>query len=334
MPTILLTASRPIRDQFYPPEALDRMRAVADVELNDSDAPLPLEDLIARAQGCEIVVADRQTPGPAAVFEGVPGLLAFVRTAVDISTIDVPAASANGVLVTHATPGFAPAVAEWTLGAMIDLARGITQSTIDYRAGGDPPVVLGRQLAGSVLGVIGFGAIGRELCKSAKALGMRVRVADPYVTDLPEGLESVSLADLLAHSDFVVCLAVANAETENMMDAGAFHAMRRGAFFINPSRGNLVDEAALTAALDTGHLGGAALDVGRAPDQKPSPALAAHPLVVATPHIGGLTPAAVAHQALESAAQCAAILAGEMPPGAVNPDHAKRLMAAHGGAKR
>jgi len=95
--------------------------------------------------------------------------------------------------------------------------------------------------------------------------------------------------ELLAQSDFVVCLAAATEDTENLMNAAAFAAMQPGAFFINAARGNLVDEDALVAALDAGTIAGCALDVGRAPDQMPSPAVARHPRAIATPHIGGLS---------------------------------------------
>jgi D-3-phosphoglycerate dehydrogenase len=101
--------------------------------------------------------------------------------------------------------------------------------------------------------------------------------------------------------------------------------MKRSAFFINLSRGNLVDETALSRALDAGQIAGAAMDVGRAPDQMPSSALASRADVIATPHIAGLTPEAIEHQALETVRQVAELLAGRMPRGAVNPDSASRL---------
>jgi D-3-phosphoglycerate dehydrogenase len=184
---------------------------------------------------------------------------------------------------------------------------------------------MGRELRHSTLGVIGYGHIGRYLCDLALAFGTRVVVSDPRATVSDQRIRQVDLADLLSDSDFVVCLAPASAETENLMDVSRFAQMKRGAFFINASRGELVDDAALKRALDEGLIAGCALDVGRAPDQKPATELATHPKVIATPHIGGLTPQAVEHQALETVEQVAAILAGRMPAGAVNADRATRL---------
>jgi D-3-phosphoglycerate dehydrogenase / 2-oxoglutarate reductase len=137
-------------------------------------------------------------------------------------------------------------------------------------------------------------------------------------------VEQTAFDELLRQSDYVVPLAVASAETENLMNADAFRKMRHGAFFINVSRGNLVDEAALEAALDSGHLAGCALDVGRAPDQMPTPRLAARRDVIATPHAAGLTTPAIEHQSLETVAQAGEILKGRAPRGAVNAEHWKR----------
>ena len=109
------------------------------------------------------------------------------------------------------------------------------------------------------------------------------------------------------------------------MDARTFAAMRRGAFFINLSRGELVEEAALEAALGSGHLAGAAMDVVRAPDQMPSPRLARRSEVSATPHLAGLTPEAAEHQAMDTVRQAAALAAGRLPEGAVNAEAAHRL---------
>jgi D-3-phosphoglycerate dehydrogenase len=290
------------------------------VKLHRGSAPLEGEALIAAAAGCDLIVSYRQSPGPAALFERLPALVAFLRCAVDIRNIDVGAASKAGVLVTQASAGFVPAVSELVVGFLVDLSRGITRAAAEYRAGRVPQAAMGRELRGGTLGIIGYGAIGRELSRVAKALGMRVLVNDPYVTDV----EQVALDALLAQSDYVVPLAIATPETENLMNEAAFAKMKPGACFINVSRGNLVDEAALARALDSGRIAGCALDVGRAPDQMPTPALAARREVIATPHTAGLTLAAIEHQSLETVAQAGEILKGRAPKGAVNAEHWKR----------
>ena len=326
MPRILLSHTHEARALYYGDEALARLRAVAEVRTVDSDTELPLPALIERAADCDIVVSFRATAAPRELFASLPQLLAFVRCAVDIRNVDVAAASEHGVLVTHASAGFVSSVVEWTLGAMVDLARDLTTSTLAWRAGTAPPPRMGRTLRGSTLGLIGFGRIARELAGVALTLGMHVVVADPYASSDDERIEPCDLNALLGRADFVVCLAVASAETENLMDAPAFGRMKPGAFFVNPSRGNLVDDDALLAALDAGRIAGCALDVGRDADQMPSLRLALHPRCIATPHVGGLTRAAIDHQAFETVAQVATILRGEAPEGAVNAATANRFV--------
>ena len=134
---------------------------------------------------------------------------------------------------------------------------------------------------------------------------MTVLISDPFQQIQDPDVRQLGFAELLAAADFVVCLAPATESTENLMNGDAFARMRRDAFFINLSRGNLVDEAALEHALDDGHIAGAAMDVGRDTDQKPSPRLAGRPDVLATPHIGGLTLKAAEHQAFDTVKQVA-----------------------------
>ncbi|WP_315835622.1 hydroxyacid dehydrogenase [Bradyrhizobium prioriisuperbiae] len=315
---ILLTHIPQARGQYYGARALAALREMADVRLHEASESLAPAQLVAAAAGIDVIVADRLTAAPAEVFQALPELKAFCRVAVDIRNIDVAAASAAGVLVTRAKPGFMTAVAELGLGFMIDLARGISRATGDYHAGRKPEIRMGRELAGATVGIIGYGAISRILAPMVSSLGMNVLVTDPYVSIDDEGVEQVALDDLLARSDYVVCLAVATAETENLIDAAALARMRADACFINLSRGNLVDEAALADALRAGRIAGAAMDVGRAADQMPSPDLAALPNVIATPHIGGLTPEAVESQAFDTVRQVQALSRGEVPEGAVN----------------
>ena len=312
-------------DTYFGGAATAKLRAIADVRFNDHAGELSRAALVAAARGCDAIIAYRQTAAPAALFAELPELFAFIRCAVDIRTVDVAAASANGVLVTQASAGYVAAVAEWVVAVMIDLGRGIGRYAEAARAGTPLTPWVGRELRGATLGVIGLGRIGAHLADLALAFGMRVVATTPQpIGDRGGRIAKVALTELLAASDFVVCLAPARADTDKLMNAAAFEAMRRGAFFVNAARGELVDDVALLAALDSGHLGGCALDVGRAPDQMPAPELARHPRVIATPHIGGLTAPAIEHQALETVAQLKSLLDGAMPVGAINPADAHR----------
>ncbi len=322
---ILLTHAPDARMRYYGDAALGELRRFGEVRLNPTGDALGSPALAELARDCDVIVSDRQTPAPAVLFESLPGLVAFVRCAMDIRNIDVTAASRAGIVVTRASAGFVASAAELAIGFLIDLGRGTSASVAAYRSGRAPEIRMGVQLAGSTLGIVGCGAIGRRLAGLALALGMTVLASDPDPGAVPPGVEHAEFGTLLRRSDFVVCLAAATPQTRHMMDAGAFAAMRRGACFVNLSRGELVDDAALVAALDSGHLAGAAVDVGMAPDQMPSPAVAAHPKVVATPHIGGLTPEAVSHQAFDTVRQVEALSRGEMPDLAVNPESATRL---------
>ena len=246
---VLLTHTPQSRAQYYGARSLSGLQAIAQVKLHESNDALDAAGLIEAADDVDIIVADRLTAGPGEIFPALPNLRAFVRCAVDIRNIDVDAASAAGVLVTRAGPGFVQSVAELALGFMVDLSRGVSRATADYHSERKPEIIMGRQLAGSRLGIIGYGSIGRYLAEIAKVLGMEILIADPFATVSEQGLQHVPLDDLLARSDFVVCLAVANEQTENLIGQAALARMQRHAFFINLSRGNLVDEAALSAAL-------------------------------------------------------------------------------------
>jgi len=325
MAKILLTHTPEMRRNYYSERCVAGLRALGDLVLHGATQPPGGESLVAAARGVHVIVADRNTPGAGIVFERCPDLVAFTRCAVDIRNVDVAAASANGVLVTRASAGFVPAVTELVVGFLVDLARGISSATAQYHAGTVPPAGMGRQIAGSTIGIIGYGAIGRRVAEVCVLLGATVRVSDPHAKVSATGIAQCSLDELLAASDYVVCLAIANEQTENLMNDATFGRMKRGACFVNVSRGNLVDEAALVRALESGHIAGAAIDVGRATDQMPTPAVARRADVIATPHVGGLTPEAAEHQALETVRQVAEIVRGRAPVGAVNAEQAKRL---------
>ncbi len=317
--------------EAYYGRALDDLRQVpgVDIVLNPYGREIANSvELIAAAAGCQIIVAHRSTAADAEVFASpkTSELLAFLRCAVDISTVDVEAASANGVLVARAGKAFVPSTAELALGLLMSVARSIGVSTADYHAGNEPPQRAGRQLRGQTAAVLGYGAIGSYLCDLLTAVSMSVLVHDPNPdVEVPSHFTRCSFDQALSNADVVFPLAQASATTENLINAEALNTMKRGAVLVNVSRGELLDEAAVAAALDSGQLGGLGLDVGRAADQRPSMALASRPDVVATPHLGGLTPENADAQARSSVEQIQAMLAGDLPPRAVNPDSAARL---------
>ncbi len=317
---LLLTHVPRARGQYYGARALARLQELVELVLHEGDAPLDPQGVIAAAQGVDLIIADRATALPGEIFVGLPQLKAVMRSAIDIRNIDVAAASRAGVLVTHAEAGFVQSVIELTVGLLVDLSRGVSRAVADYQAGRKPEIRVGRQLGGSTVGIIGYGRISRALAPVLAALGMKVLVSDPYAQMDDPRFVKLPLEELLATADTVICLAIANEETENLMDEAAFARMKPDAFFINMSRGDLVDEQALARALSKGGLAGAAMDVGRAPDQMPSPELARLPNVVATPHIGGLTPPASESQAFDTVRQVEALVQGKVPLGAVNVD--------------
>jgi D-3-phosphoglycerate dehydrogenase len=322
---IFLTHPPEALANYYGDRAVAGLKALGEVRFNTAGRELAVQELIEAARGCEVIVSYRQTPGWPELFAASPDLVAFSRCAIDIRNVDVAAASAAGILVTQASAGFVASVSEWVIGAMIDLGRRITASSEAYHAGTVPAGVMGRELKGATLGILGYGQIGEYLARIAVALGMRVLVYDPYKKVGDPALTQLEMPALLRESDFVVCLVVANDSTEKLVNAEAFAAMKPGAWFVNASRGNLVDDEALVGALESGRLAGAALDVGRAPDQMPVPAIARHSKVIATPHTAGLTLPSIEHQSLETVAQVAEILQGRAPKGAVNAAQATRL---------
>ena len=306
---VLLTHNRDLLKHFYSPLAVEQLRQLVDLRMNESDEPLRGDALVAAAEGCGVIVSDRLAAGPRDVLERLKDVKAIIRCAVDIRNIDVDAASDNNILVCRNSAGYADAVGEHAIALMLDLARGISRDAARYHAGeAQHPMVFRRQLAGAHVGVIGYGTIGRRIVELALALAMQVSVYDPYVTVRHGAVCAVSLDDVLSRPDFVICAAYATPETTGMMNAAAFSRMRKTAYFINISRGILVDEDALEVALTSGVIAGAGLDVGLGPDEQPPLRLAKLPNVIATPHTAALMKEPSEHQALETVEQVRAIL--------------------------
>ena len=198
---------------------LPRLADVSTITLNPLGRDLTTDELIGAAGDCDIIVAHRSTPGERELFVSCDRLIAFLRTAVDISMIDIDAANDEGVLIARADNTFVASTAELALALMLDVARNVSQATQDYHRGRPPAPRRGRQLSGRTVGIIGYGAIGSYLAGMLAGLGMHVLVNDPYVEVENPGIRSVTLPDLLAQAEFIVPLASSSAETENLIGA-------------------------------------------------------------------------------------------------------------------
>jgi D-3-phosphoglycerate dehydrogenase / 2-oxoglutarate reductase len=323
-PVRVFVSHNPEDREVYFGRALPRLRELVEVVVNPFERNLSTTELIDAAHGCQVIVAHRSTPGETALFNESDDLLAFLRCAVDISTVDIAAASRSGVLVARADKTYVASTAELALGLFLAVSRQIAESTIDYRRGVEPPQLPGRQVRGQTAGIIGAGSIGRYLATLLRALGLQVLVSDPQQQS---DHEQVDLHELLRRSDVVFPLAPASPSTAGLIGRPELAAMQRGAILINVSRGELLDEQAVADSLDSGQLGGVGLDVGQSFDERPSMSLARRRDVVATPHLGGLTPENADAQSASSLEQVTAIIAGDMPPRSVNPEAAAKLLA-------
>jgi D-3-phosphoglycerate dehydrogenase len=266
-------------------------------------------DLLRAEEGWELVVADPKTyqnhlPDCDAlvvrsavkvnkdVLAKAPRLRVIGRAGVGVDNVDLPAATEAGVLVMNTPGGNAISVAEHTLALMLSMARSIPQATFSTKAGKwEKKKFLGNELRGKTLGIVGLGSIGREVAKRAKPFGMTVVGNDPYVspqTASDLGVELLPLENLYNCADYITVHVGLTPETEGMLNAKAFATMKPGARIVNCARGELVNEGDLAAALASGQIGGAALDVFQKEPPGENP-LFAHESVVATPHIAGST---------------------------------------------
>ena len=241
--------------------------------------------------------------------------------------VDVAAATERGIPVAN-TPGKnASAVAELTIAFALMLNRGVPRAARHIAQGGrlaesafDGREFFGREAPGTVLGLVGLGHVGRNVATRALALGFTVIVHDPVPPAvIPDRIRLVSLPDLLAESDIVSVHARATPDNRHLFAAAAFTQMKPGASFINTARESLVDEAALAAALSSGQIAGAALDVVERPADGARQPLLDFPSVYITPHIGGATRETLLRGAQQAAAAIAATIAGNRPAAVVNP---------------
>jgi len=261
----------------------------------------------------------------AALIAQCPQLLCVSSTGAGYDTVDVAACTAAGIAVVNQAGGNADSVAEHTMALMLSVSRRMVESDRRLRReqGFSREDVMGHEIRGKTMGLVGMGHIGTRVARLAHAFGMQVIAVDPFLTAEEigqRGARSVSMPELLAQSDVVSLHCPRDASTLKMMNAGTFAQMKQGALFINTARGGLHDELALAQALASGHLAGAGLDVW---DQEPPPL--AHPLlamdnVYATFHTAGVTHEARRNVAAIGAEQIIQLLEGQRPPRCVNPE--------------
>ncbi|HJW41708.1 MAG TPA: phosphoglycerate dehydrogenase [Rhizomicrobium sp.] len=228
------------------------------------------------------------------------------RAGIGVDNVDIPAATAAGVIVMNTPFGNSITTAEHAISLMLALARELPAANTSTQAGKwEKNRFMGVEITGKVLGLIGAGNIGSIVADRARGLKMRVIAYDPYLSaeraqDL--GVEKVELPDLLARADFITLHVPMTAETKNILSADAINKTKKGVRIINCARGGLVDEAALKAALDSGHVAGAALDVFEEEPAKEN-ALFGNEKIIATPHLGASTTEAQENVALQVAEQ-------------------------------
>ena len=252
-------------------------------------------------------VLTRQGPVMAEAMDASPNLRVIARHGVGVDDVDLQAAAARGIVVTRAPGSNTTAVAEHTMAMILALAKQLRPIGAHLAAGhwreGTPPV---RDIAGMRLGLVGFGAIGQAVAGMAAAFGM-----DVAHCRRPDG---GALAALLPRSDVLSLHLPLTPETHHLIDAAALAALPKGAFVINTARGGLVDEAALAAALDAGHIAGAALDVFEGEPPGVAHPLRNHPLAIVTPHVSGTTPRSLIAMGVMAAECIAAVLTGAPVP--------------------
>lgn len=253
-----------------------------------------------------------------------PRLKVVSSTGAGYDTIDVEACTQAGLLVVNQAGGNANSVAEHTFALMLAVIRRVVESDhlLKTATGLVREDLMGRELSGKVLGLVGIGHIGTRVARIADAFGMQVLAYDPYV-DAAEirarGAKPVSLEELIASSDVVSLHCPRNKETLGMFGSKAFGNMKRGALFISTARGGIHDESALYTALEAGHLGGAGLDVWTVEPPPHDHPLLSLPNVVSTYHTAGVTHEGRRNIAAISASQILDICAGRTPPRMINP---------------
>jgi D-3-phosphoglycerate dehydrogenase len=299
-------------------EAIDLLSPTCEVRVLEAYAAE--NAMVAACRDAEAILA-RLGVVTRRVIDSAPNLRIVARHGVGVDAVDLDAATRRGVVVTTTGSENAAAVAEYTFALLLALTRHVLPADRGMREGTwDRDPLVGFELDGATMGVIGYGAIGRRVARQAVGFGMRVLAYD-IASPAPEpGVTMTALPELLARSDVVSLHTRLHADNARLLDASAIAAMKPGAFLVNTARGELVDEAALIAALERGSLAGAALDTYEREPLAPSSPLRQMRNVVLSPHVAGQTEAALRRVAT-AAAQCILDeLAGRRPAFVYNPE--------------
>ena len=275
---------------------------------------LSATDLLEEIGNYDALVVRSRTKVNAAVVTAGKRLKVIGRAGVGVDNIDLTAAAGAGITVVNSPLAATMAVAEMSLGLMLGLARQIPAVDASMKVGKwDKHVFTGSELGGKVLGILGYGRIGTQLAQYALAFGMQVLVHSPNLTsaEIRDGdVQPAGFDELLAKSDYLSLHLPLTESTRNLLGADEFAKMKPGVRLVNTSRGGIVDEEALRAALDAGQVAGAALDVF-ATEPVPPGNIAIHPKVIATPHIAAQTAEAQARAGIDIAEEVLAALQGQ-----------------------
>ena len=295
--------------------------AVGEVRYNPKNRPLAAADLTPLVRSVDGLIAGLDEID-AAVIEAATRLKVIARYGVGVDRVDVAAATRRGIVVTNTPGANSVAVAELTIGLILALSRNLCRADQATRRG-EWPRYSGVGLRGKTVGCVGFGSIGREVAARLQGFGCRLIASDPYLK--PEnfagsGVSLVALEALLASADIVSLHTALTSVTAGMADKRFFRQMKPGAFLVNTARGELIDEAALQHALESGHLRGVALDCFQQEPPRPEHPLLQFPQVIATPHTGSHTDEAMNTMGRMSLEACLAALRGEPPSHVVNPE--------------
>jgi phosphoglycerate dehydrogenase-like enzyme len=300
--------------------------AGCDMVDSDKAGPLPEDDLIRQLQGCHAVIASSDLYSER-VFAACPELKIVSRCGVGIDSVDLNAATSAGVVVTNTPGAMTEAVADYTFGLLLALARHIVAGDALMRKGGWGELA-GTLVYGKTIGLVGAGMIGQAVARPAAGFSMKILAFDPplqaahkagKVANLPP-MQFVCLEELLAASDFVCIHAPNLPETKGMFNANLFAQMKRTAYVINTARGALVNEPELIATLESGQIAGAAIDVfNKEPLPKDDP-LRTVPNCLLTPHNAFNAMEAAETMSRISAENVLSLMRGNRPEFTCNPD--------------